>query len=268
MQGRILLAQGREAEVFLLADGTVLKLLRDAEDGELATREFAAMRALRAMGDRVPAVLGEVMVDGRPGIVMERVSGTDLLSTLGRRPWSIVRAGRSIGRVHAAVHGVTAPAGLPDLRVALQDRIARAPLAPRVVEACLAVLDACPDGDRLCHGDLHFGNLLGSWTSPVVIDWGGAARGDPCADVARTKLLLGVGEPPAGAPIAIRLLAPLVRAKVVRAYVAAYARHRPIDRQSLARWDVVQAAARLCEEMSTERSHLLGLLEARLGIST
>jgi aminoglycoside phosphotransferase (APT) family kinase protein len=266
---RTLLARGREAEVFALPDGTVLKLMRDAGDGARVHHEAAAMRALRDRAGLAPVVLDEVVVDGRPGLCMERVRGRDLLRSLGRQPWRVLVAGGTIGRVHAEMHEVRAPDVLPDVRVGLDERVRSAPsVAPRALEAVLRLLDACPDGDRLCHGDLHFGNLLGSWAAPTVIDWGSAARGDPAADVARTTLLLGIGEAPRDAPLAVRALGPLCRRHVVAAYLAAYGRRRSLDPEALRRWEVVLACARLTDGIAAERAPLLALLEARLGIAS
>jgi hypothetical protein len=44
---KVLLGEGREAEVFLQADGSVLKLMRDADHASRVGREAAACSALR-----------------------------------------------------------------------------------------------------------------------------------------------------------------------------------------------------------------------------
>src|SRR5689334_25069148 len=99
-----LLGQGREAEVFARPDGSVLKLLR--EPGQSADREIAALDAV-ANGDAlVPRVLGQTTVGGRPGILLERVNGPDLLSLVGSRPWLLRRAGLVMAEVPAPLHAV------------------------------------------------------------------------------------------------------------------------------------------------------------------
>jgi Ser/Thr protein kinase RdoA (MazF antagonist) len=166
-----LLAEGREAEVYLQPDGTVLKLWRDPGSGDRARRESAALSTLRGSACRVPAPLGFVEVAGRPGLVLERVEGEDLLTILGRRPLSVLAVGRSMARAHLAMHEPAAPAELPELHDLLRERIARAePLPDNLRARALAQLDDLPRGDRICHGDLHPANMLGSWSEPVVID--------------------------------------------------------------------------------------------------
>lgn len=196
-----LLAQGREAETFLNADGSVLKLWRDPAHEWRREREVAALAALAGAGVPAPAVLATEVVDGRPGLVMSRVEGGDLFARLERQPLAFVRAGKALGVAHASMHDVLAPPGLPAVKDDLRQRILVAEALPADLRsAVLALLDRLPEGDRLCHGDFHLGNMMGSWTSPVVVDWGDAARGDPLADVARTRLIQRAGELPPWSP--------------------------------------------------------------------
>jgi aminoglycoside phosphotransferase (APT) family kinase protein len=266
---RTLLAVGREADVFLLADGSVLKLWRDPAAVGRLDREAGALHLLADHGLPAARVLDRVTIDGRPGLVCERLPGEDLMAVLAQNPLLFLRAGRVMGEVHAAMHECEGPPDLPELHDDLRERIAAAPplpeeLRPRVLE----LLENLPRGDRLCHGDLHIGNLLGSWDAPVVIDWGDAARGDPTADVARTTLIHRIGVPPRDAPLAIRVLAPVGQGQLTRAYLRSYRRHRPVDRDLLARWEVVRAAARLIEPIPEEHDRLLRIVRrglARLG---
>jgi aminoglycoside phosphotransferase (APT) family kinase protein len=265
MSERVLLAQGREAEVFLLADGTVLKLMRDASQRRRVDREAAALSALTADGIAAPEALDIVSVDGRPGLVMSRVEGEDLLVKLGRWPLSVLKAGKVLARAHLALHDVVAPASLPELNQDLRARIETAePLPDELRAGALAILDTLPQGDRLCHGDLHLGNLIGSWSGPAIIDWGDACRGEPIADVARTELLQRLGTPPPGAPLLIRALAPVGRNALAARYLATYRRQRPASKAELTRWRVVRAAARLREPIPSEHPRLLRYLRRHL----
>jgi aminoglycoside phosphotransferase (APT) family kinase protein len=260
------LAEGREAEVFLQPDGTVLKLWRDPGSGDRARRESAALTALRSAACRVPASLGTVEVAGRPGLLLERVEGEDLLALLGRRPLSVLSVGRAMARAHLALHGPAAPDELPELHDLLRERIARAETLPDDLRArAQALLDDLPRGDRICHGDLHPGNMLGSTADPVVIDWGDASRGDPTADVARSELLLRMGELPPGSPVVMRTLARIGRGLLITTYLGGYRRGRALDRAQLDRWLTVRAAARLSEGIPEEVPRLLRLLDTAFG---
>ena len=187
----------------------------------------------------------------------------DFLTVMSNRPWRVREAGRAMARAHVAIHACEAPRALPSINEEMRSCIAVASVigAP-LVAYVLAVLRGLPCGSRLCHGDFHFGNLLGAMESPTIIDWADASRGDPHADVARTRILLRFGEPPPGTRLFVRRLTPLGRWMIDRCYLGGYQRAVTIDRDILARWEVVQAAARLEANIPSERLRLTGFLEA------
>lgn len=265
MVDRKLLAQGREAEVYLQSNGTVLKLWREPDYAWRLDREVAALKTLAGSAIAAPSVLGTLVLDDRPGLVTDRIEGVDLLTRLGRQPLLVLRAGRTLGLAHAALHDVVAPPQLPDLNEDLRYRISEAaPLPEDLRTAVLTVLDGLPGGDRLCHGDFHLGNLMGTWSTPIVIDWGDASRGDPVADVARTYVVQRMGQPPPGAPALIRLLAPVGRAALAATYLSTYRRRQPVDHRRLEAWEIVRAAARLFEPVPAEHPRLIRFLRRKL----
>jgi Ser/Thr protein kinase RdoA (MazF antagonist) len=263
------LGEGREAEVFAWGDGQVLKLFRD--DGWAAgiEREAAAMNAVRDAGGPAPRAGETVRVDARPGLVMERVDGPALMDAIARRPWQVMRIGQMLGTTHATMHAATSPPALPPLRERLRGRIEReAPRAPELAHlAAFAIrrLDELPDGDRVCHGDFHPGNVLLSPSGPVVIDWPNATRGEPAADVARTLLMMRMGSLPPGTPWVIRTGALVARGVLRRAYVNAYCRTAFIDDGEVERWLPPVIANRLCDGIAEEREALVALLERERG---
>lgn len=264
LDGRPLLAEGREAEVFAWDDGTVLRLLRDPRWAPRMERTTVAIDAARARGVPTPAVVARVTVAGRPGLVMERVDGPDLLTLLGRRPWLLVSVAGDMGTIHARLHETVAPAELPALRDVARQRIRATPQLPaRLADLALGLLDDLPDGDRICHGDYHPGNLLRAADGPVVIDWTNATRGDPMADVARTRLMFRLGEVPAGTSSVIRGLERFGRGAFARLYLRAYRRARPLDLPFVERWEIVRAADRFAEGIEGEYPALLAVLESR-----
>jgi Ser/Thr protein kinase RdoA (MazF antagonist) len=168
--GRKLIGEGREAEIFEWEDDTVLRLLRPGFDPARVEREAAAMRVASVGGVDVPTVHGTTTVDGRAGLVMDRVDGPDLITLMGRRPWTIPRAARIVGRGQAAMHEVVAPPDLGSLRDHARDKIKPTTDLPvELAELALATLDTLPDGDRLLHGDFHPGNVLLGTRGPAVI---------------------------------------------------------------------------------------------------
>jgi aminoglycoside phosphotransferase (APT) family kinase protein len=259
VSGRVRIGEGREAEILEAGDGRVLRLLWNAEREPWLDREEAALRAASAAGAPVPAVYERRTVDGRPGLVMERLDGPDLLTRLGKRPWTVLTAGRVLGRLHARLHEVPAPmdlAALKDnIRELLERRADRVP--PDLAAEARERLAELPEGDRICHGDYHPANVLLTAAGPRVIDWAGASRGDPIADVCRTQLIVELGEVPAHAPALVRRLDRVGRSLLLRSYLRAYGRP---DRELIGRWKRVLAIARLAEDIEAERPALLKLL--------
>jgi aminoglycoside phosphotransferase (APT) family kinase protein len=262
LDGLVPLGAGREAEVFLRPDGSVLKLMRSPDHHLRVEREAAALRTLAGPRHLAPRLREVVTVDGRPGLVAERIVGTDLLSLLTGSPWLFLRAATAMATMHAAMHECPAPESLPPLNDELRQRIESAPmLRADLASYALDVLDRLPTGDRLCHGDFHPGNMMGTWETLVAIDWGDASRGDPLADVARTELLNRLAAPPPGTPAPIRALAALGRSLFAGRYLAAYRKARPVDRGELRRWLVVRVAARFIEGIEEEFDTLTAFLE-------
>lgn len=257
------IGSGREAEVFVHGDGEVLKLLHPGHDPARADVEATVLRVLESAGYDAPRPRGVVTVDGRRGLVMTRVDGVDLFAALARNPLLLGTVARVLAARQADLHDIVAPPELPALPDVLRVRItAAAPLPQDLRAKALDLLDGLEGGDRLCHGDLHPGNLVGPPRAPVVIDWAGATRGPPVADVARTQLLLREGVVPDDAPRVLRVLAPRLRRALAARHLWCIRRRRPIDRAAFDRWTVVWAAARLAEGIEPEYPAMLRRVRA------
>jgi Phosphotransferase enzyme family len=130
-----LIGQGREAEVFECPDGRVLKLLRASGPRTGLAFEIAALEAARSAGVSVPQVYEEVVIDGRNGLMMERLDGTDLLTMIGRTPWLVFRCGRLTGEIHARINAGRAPESLPAVKDVMNRGLAHlAPSQPTLAE--------------------------------------------------------------------------------------------------------------------------------------
>jgi hypothetical protein len=91
-----LIASGRTAEVFAWGEGRVLKLDRPEWNG-LSALEVSALAAIAGIGVPAPLAHGTVTVDGRAGVVLDRVDGpilSELIATDAASPM-----GRFMGRV-------------------------------------------------------------------------------------------------------------------------------------------------------------------------
>lgn len=267
-----IIGEGRIAEVFewdgdgsrsaAEGKGQALKLFRDWCPVEWVNYEARVARTVYATGLAVPAVGDVVEVEGRWGIVYERVDGVSMLQRLTARPWAVLSFARTLAELHAGMHSRKAP-GLPSQRQQLEHKIqAASPLPPELKDAALQALARLPSASAVCHGDFHPDNVMLTARGPVIIDWPDATRGHPLADVARTSLLLRLGGLPPGA--ARRWLVQALRASFHAAYLRRYFQLRPGSRELLAAWQVPVAAARLEEGIGEEEERLVELVRNSL----
>ncbi len=253
-------AVGRTAEIFAWQEGTVLKLYRDWCPSNWVDHEAHIASVVAQAGLPAPRAFGIVEVEGRRGLVYERVDGESMLQVMRRQPFKLAAFGRMLADLHIEMHRQPADT-LPAQRVQLERSINEAKSLPGDLRgAVLAALARLPDGDRLCHGDFHPDNVIMTPKGPRIIDWMTANHGNPWADVARTHLLLTLGQPPGNA-LAMRLIL-LARGFFYRGYMQRYRALAPEGRDQLQAWIPVMAAARLNEDISHENPALLRIVRS------
>jgi aminoglycoside phosphotransferase (APT) family kinase protein len=250
------IAEGREAEIFEYGDGRVLRLYRSGRPLQHAQVQAAILQAAADAGVRVPAVHGVETVDDRAGIILERIDGDDLFEIIARSPWRIFSLSGLTARLQADMHRQPAPLALPPARESHRQAIARSGAPEEFIDAALKRLDDLPDGDRLLHGDFHPGNVMLSAQGPVIIDWTAAARGSPEADLARSMMILRLGEPPQNLPLLIRVGALFARSLMIRTYNRTYRKNIAVDEELLRSWQLPTAVARLSDNIAEEREKL------------
>jgi uncharacterized protein (TIGR02172 family) len=251
-------AVGRTAEIYAWEEGTILKLYRDWCPANWVEHEAHIAHVVNQAGIPAPLVGEIVSVDGRRGIIYERVDGPDMLVAMKQNPLKLAIYARALAHLHIAMHKCVTT-DLPSQRGGLVHSIKSAKTLPeKARQMALEKLEQLPEGSQLCHGDFHPGNVILTRRGPLVIDWMTAVQGHPAADVARTRLLLTIGDPPQGG--AIRLVLLLGRRLYFRTYMETYRRSDPDVVQLSDAYLPVQAAARLNEEIAPEREKLIRMI--------
>lgn len=161
---RLLVGAGRDADVFALDDGRVLRRYRSQD---VRPGEVLAMAAAARGGVPVPRVYS---FRGRE-MVMERLEGITMQAALERAdPARVRELAHILADLHRRLHRIKAPTNLD------------APYGS--------------DGNALLHLDLHPGNVLLTERGPFIIDWANAARGPAGADVALSLVIFESAEVP------------------------------------------------------------------------
>ena len=255
-------AQGRTAEIYVWDSSHILKLYHDWCPEDWAEYEGRVAGAIHNAGIPSPAVAGLVEVEGRRGLVYERIEGISMLQDMNARPWRMLNHARSLADLQIRIHRQSIE-GLPSYKDRLKFDIQRAKaLSEELRKKALDLLEALPDGQSICHGDFHPGNILLAKHGPVVIDWMTACSGSPWADVARSSLILQVGARAAGRQVhpVIRLFIKLFHRLYLRRYLALASS----PGTEVERWMPVIAAARLNENIIPERDALIKMIEEDL----
>jgi thiamine kinase-like enzyme len=185
-----------------------------------------------------------------------------MLQDMNARPWTILKRARSLAGLHVKINKQSIT-GLPSYKEGLRYAIGETPyLNEDLRNKTLALLDTLPDGQRLCHGDFHPGNVILTKDGPIVIDWMTARAGSPWMDVARTSLLLSIGPKGAG-----KLVSPIIKIAIrlyYRAYLNRYHTLVSDTKNELKHWIPVIAAARLNEDIVPEREALIEMVKEGL----
>ena len=252
------IASGRTAEVFHWKENEVIKLFHEWVSSETVENEARISRAVYDASLPVPYVGETIRICNRTGLVYRHIDGSSMLELLGRKPWRLHSIAKELSDLHRRIHDCHI-ADLPPLRNCLENKIKSAKaLSEGSKEIVLGLLAEMPDGDSLCHGDFHPGNILLSSRGPIIIDWMDAACGNPMADVVRTSLLALYAFLPKEMPA--RKVFGVSRRLFHNIYMHHYFKLKPTDRKDLENWLIINAAARLAENIREEQDRLNSLI--------
>jgi hypothetical protein len=264
MRPGALVGVGRTAEIFELGCHSVVKVLRPGVPHHWAELEARLTAAVHERGVPSPAVRDLIMVDGRAGIVFERIDGPSMWTEMLRSPGAVSRLVRVMASMQTELHAEPAPAPLP----LLADRVAGKLAAVDVLtgaerDRAIELSAGLEKGSALCHGDMHPGNVLMSARGPIVIDWYDAAAGPPIADMVRTSLLIRASLAGADAPPHLPGATAVLLGDLHYRYLAEVFAERTLSRTVVQRWESVLAVSRLAERAEPDETGLVSLWRDR-----
>ena len=239
-----LLGSGKVAEIFEFGD-LVAKLYRSPAVKGSAFREAAALALAQSLGLPVPSVRAVQQIRDRWCVIMDRVDGSAFAEAGQRDPDWLRAYLAEMVRLHRLVHSRPGR-GLGSMKARLQTNIrAMTNLGEARKRLLLDGLATLPEGDRLCHGDFHPWNIMGSPGQPILVDWVDACCGEPAADVCRSYVLMRPH-----------------LSDFASAYVDRYAAASAESRESILRWLPFVAAARLAEDVPDEVDSLMAMIDS------
>jgi uncharacterized protein (TIGR02172 family) len=253
------IAYGRTAEIYAWQNGQVLKLFYDWFGLEDIQYELRIAQAVQTSGLPVPCVGEIIKVNNRNGLTYQRVEGIPMLEVMSHKPWNAFHYARRMAELHAEMHASTIQANIPTLHQKLINKINHAKTLPAALRSkTLALLETMPEGNRLCHGDFHPGNIMVTGQGEIIIDWMDSSLGNPLADLARTTIIS------LGAVETIQIQNQFMKF-FIRLFHSLYIHHyfsiRPGGEMEHSRWLPIVAAARLSEDIPELEKWLISRVE-------
>lgn len=141
------LALGRTAEIYHWKEGHILKLFREGCPLNAIEHEARVSRLVCQAGLPAPAVEERIEINGRYGLVYERINGRPMLQTLMSRPWALSQYARLLAELQVEIHRIEALPGLPSQHQRLRERIQAAGILPlELRKTVLQMLENLPRG--------------------------------------------------------------------------------------------------------------------------
>lgn len=263
IEGFPLLARGGQAEIYDCGGGRVLRVAKRPQDFDSIRYEYAIYGLLAQPGLPAPYAYELVEVKGAPAIIMDRLSGRSMLEELASNPLRTAYWGRELARLHVEVGKCRVAAQwIRSTRAKAEWCIGHSQvLSDNNKHAVLEMLQGLPDGEALCHGDFHPGNIILHQGKSYLIDWAGASKGDLIADVAHSYLLLRVVPRLSHVGRLLHMFQVRVARVLARAYLKEIAPLIPFDYKRFSIWLLVNAGERTYHGLPSEQSHLLGFIK-------
>ncbi len=242
-----IIGEGNTAEVYSWKDGQILKLFRKEFPIEGIEKEQRVSKEVEKLGLPIPKT-GEITTyNGRTGIVYEKISGESLLKLISGKPWSAKQYVKRLAKLQCEMHQCKAT-GLGSYKEALEWNINHTnALSDQIKMKIIDRLKHLPEGDRLCHGDFHPGNVIKTREDYIILDWMTAASGSPGMDVARTVLLMKDAALPGNIPAIVKLVINGMRGRMLKDYLRYYKKQSGLTQEEIDCWRLPILAARLAE---------------------
>lgn len=188
MNGKII-GVGNTAAVYEWEEGKVLKLFNQGYPKEDALYEFDNAMAIRDMNFAKPKAYKVISCEEQNGIIYDRVEGESLLDWV-MKTGDVQKCAEYMAKLHRSILQ-NRISNIPNYKDILKFFILKIPSANlENQKEALQMVDKLPDGDSLCHGDFHPGNILISNGNASVIDFMNVCHGNLLFDVARTVFLV------------------------------------------------------------------------------
>jgi uncharacterized protein (TIGR02172 family) len=259
-----LTGKGMTAEVYEWGHDRVLKLYFERFSDDWIRNEAKKGYTVYEAGVPSPAVFEMVEIEGRKGLILQRIFGKSILSHIEVEPWKLYYYAQQTAGLHHRIHKYTAD-DLPSQKERFSYTIkCSSEILGDKVSRILDYVESLPNGISVCHGDLHFNNIIVSDDKLVAIDWNSAYKGNPLGDVARTCMIINSPAMPPGTSNIMAMLSQYTKGLIYWNYLSEYMRLNKVRFEDIDAWILPVAAAKLKDKNHREKKWLMDIINKRL----
>ena len=259
------IGKGRVAEVIYWDNNRVLKLFYKDFPKNLIDYQFKMDIVIGKIFPNCPKAYEKIEEDGRIGIVYDYIEGIILTEFMGRKIKTVGNGMRMLAEIHAEMHKYE----IKDI-ISQKDTFNSAVNQTNLLDdeqkkEIIRNIEKLPDGNSICHGDLHPENIMVSKNDLYIIDWSNAYSGNPIGDVARTFYVLKYGLAPSDEAtlkkiFIVRFFYKTIKSLIAKTYIKQYIKLTGISLKEIKKWDLAIFAARLHEPVPLEYDNLLKMI--------
>jgi len=253
-----LIASGGQADIYELDNDRILRVLRNPEDKTFALTEFEVMKTLKKMGKEVPVVYDFVNVEGKAAIVMERIYGETMLIQMKKKIYKLFAQVKKLASLQIESAGSAKGLNLISIKQRATHLISKAEmLDSEMKKFVIDIIEELPEGEDICHGDFHPGNIIISEDKYYIIDWFGVTAGRKLSDIAHTFILLKNTPKIENISKMEHFITKTIGNRIAGSYISNCNKIEPFEWSEFSKWMVVRAAERVFYGMPSEKANLI-----------
>lgn len=271
------ISEGACAEVFEWGNNKkVIKLAKTKTDRHAMQTEYYNSQVAWNNGLSVPQPFKLVDIDGRQGIIFERIYGETLMERFVKQFLSPSSTEDNVigfnyedndtqitARILYEIHSKSIQ-NMPSQRETIIYSINRVDyLTPSEKELVIAILNNIPIKQQLCHGDPNPNNIFIRDDKAVLIDWMNASIGNPEADLAEYIIMIRFAILPTYIPDEIVDYFNSIREEIIKVFINEYTKLSDITAEEIDAWITPISARKLSADGITEDEKKLLVNEIR-----
>jgi len=259
-----LIGRERTADVFLWGEDRIIKLFTKDIPEKSIEDEFKISCFTNDYGITTPYAGGILQIEGRKGIVYERINGVSMGWILTLHPLKAKAEGYKFAKLHYNINKATI-SGIRNLKEQIISLTERTTLSVKEKKEIIEYTRKLSEGNKLCHGDFQPDRVIVTRNNSFIVDWSNGVIGNPAFDVAMTSLILSYCTPiHKEGPIKGKLL-DYSRKTFLKEYIKAYVGFSNISYEEIESWMLPAAAVRLSLELpEKEKKELYNLIIQKL----